>query len=66
MYIIQDWAGNEIILPTTKKRAFKTFDDAEYYLSIFLGDDYDDSRVEYYIVKKWHFLLYTVKSLDNN
>ena len=52
MFIIQDWAGNDIRLPNTKKTSFKTFEDSEYYLSIFLGDNYESDRGEYYIIKK--------------
>lgn len=46
MYIIQDWTG-------TKMRfgEFKSFEDAEEYLCIELGDDYDQDREEYYIVE---------------
>lgn len=48
-YIIQDWAGNTV-LPDQ----FKSFDDAEEFLSCHLdnqGLDYDENRGEYEIVE---------------
>lgn len=48
MFIIKDWSGKEL----TAHGKFKTFDDTESYLSEFLGDDYDEDRQEYEIVKE--------------
>ena len=45
MYKIFDWAGNEL----WKHGTFKSFDDAEEYLSEFLRDEYETDRGEYYI-----------------
>ncbi len=47
MYIIQDWTGRIMF----NSKTFKTFDDAEYYLSIKLGEDYDTDRQEYFITE---------------
>lgn len=44
-WIIQDWAGNTCFMDT-----FNTFEDAEEFLSDFLGDSYDTDRQEYYII----------------
>lgn len=46
-WIIQDWAGNLMDFG-----AFKSFDDAEEFLSEKLGDDYETDRQEYYILKE--------------
>jgi hypothetical protein len=46
-FIIQDWAGN--LMFNGKK--FKSFDDAESYLSEFLNDDYETDREAYYILE---------------
>ena len=43
-WCIQDWAGNK------KDVYFKTFDEAEEYLSEMLGDNYDTDRDEWNIV----------------
>ena len=47
MYIIQDWTGKIMF----NHKSFKSFDDAEYYLSIKLGDSYETDRQEYYITE---------------
>ena len=49
MFIIIDWAGNDL---TYFHGKFKTWDDAEEALSIFLGDKYETDRSEYYIVRE--------------
>ena len=51
MYKIKDWADNDILLPNVKND-FLTFDDAEQALNVFLGDDYDENRGEYYIISQ--------------
>ena len=54
MFKIIDWAGNEIMQKKGKlwvDLSFKSFDDAEDYLAIKTGDDYETDRGEYYIVK---------------
>ena len=43
---IRDWAGNICY----HGKVFDCFDDAEEFLCIQLGDDYDTDRQEYYIV----------------
>lgn len=50
-YIIKDWAGNFCFCSSdrVKKSAFKTFEEAEEFLSEALGDNYDTDRQEYYI-----------------
>ena len=48
LYIIKDWAGNEL----DYFGEFTSFEDAEDRLSIELGDDYDESRGEYYILER--------------
>lgn len=48
-WIITDWAGNDL---TYHHGTFESFDDAEYALDIFLGDNYETDRGEYYIVEK--------------
>lgn len=45
-WIIVDWAGNLMDFGR-----FKTFDDAEEFLSIKLGEDYETNRDEYEITK---------------
>ncbi len=45
MYWIEDWAGNWMFDGMT----FRSFDKAEDYLSIHLGDSYEEDRQEYYI-----------------
>jgi hypothetical protein len=45
---IFDWAGNS---PFGEK-LFRSFDDAEEFLSEFLGDQYETDRQEYYILPK--------------
>lgn len=45
-FIVVDWAGNLMDFGR-----FESFDDAEEFLSIRLGDDYETDRGEYYIVK---------------
>ncbi len=45
-YIIYDWCCNDVF----NSKSFKTFDDAEMYLSEFLGDNYDTDRQEYEII----------------
>lgn len=49
-YVITDWASNEMRF-NKECRDFKSFDDAEEYLSEQLGDEYDTDREEYYIVE---------------
>lgn len=44
-WVILDWAGNYVF----RGKEFNNFDDAEQYLSEFLGDDYDADRGEYEI-----------------
>lgn len=44
-YIIVDWTSTVIF----NKKKFKSFDDAEEFLSEFLGDKYETDRQEYYI-----------------
>lgn len=48
-YLIQDWAGNDL---TYYHGKFMTFDDAEERLELFLGDDYETDRGEYYIINE--------------
>lgn len=48
MWIIQDWAGNDLAY---HHGVFKSFEDAEEALSVFLGESYDTDRQEYYIVE---------------
>lgn len=43
-YVIKDWAGNLMDFGR-----FKSFDDAEEFLTIRLGDNYETDRQEYYI-----------------
>lgn len=47
-WIIEDWAGNKVF----PEKIFKNFDDAEEFLSVFLGDDYEECRQEYYIEER--------------
>jgi hypothetical protein len=52
-FMIQDWAGNEIFgvrNGLNVELRFETFDDAEEHLSSLLGDDYEESRGEYYVI----------------
>ena len=53
-WLIRDWAGNRITLPVNgkPKDTWESFDDAEYDLDCFLGDDYETDRQEYYIELK--------------
>jgi len=44
-YHIQDWTGKTCFFD----RTFKTWDDAESYLSLVLDNDYETDRQEYYI-----------------
>jgi hypothetical protein len=44
---IIDWAGNDL----TAHGTFTDWEDAEEYLSTFLGEAYDSDRGEYYIVE---------------
>lgn len=44
-WIIEDWAGNKLT-----HGHFASFEDAEDYLSAFLGEEYDDTRQEYEVV----------------
>lgn len=46
MWIITDWAGNDL---TYHHGKFNSFEEAEYALDIFLGDDYETDRQEYFI-----------------
>jgi len=46
-WIIQDWAGNVCF----GGKDFNSFDDAEEWLSVKLGDEYETDREEYEIVK---------------
>jgi len=50
-YEIRDWANN---LMKYKDRAniFDSFDEAEDFLSDYLGDNYETDRQEYYIVER--------------
>jgi hypothetical protein len=50
MYQIQDWTGR-IMQYSDSNNEFETFDDAEGFLSEFLGDNYDTDRQEYEIVE---------------
>lgn len=43
---ITDWAGNDL---TYYHGKFESFEDAEERLELFLGDDYETDRQEYYI-----------------
>ncbi len=45
-WVITDWAGNHLY----QDKAWNDFDDAEEFLSMKLGDDYETDRGEYYIV----------------
>lgn len=45
-FVIIDWAGNHLFQDET----WADFDDAEEFLSLRLGDDYETDREEYYIV----------------
>lgn len=45
-WIIQDWAGNLMNFGR-----FQSFEDAEEYLCIRLGADYETDRGEYYILE---------------
>lgn len=54
LFEIRDWANNLIKLPAKGKKntvivAWTSFEAAEYCLSVFLGDNYDTDRQEYYI-----------------
>jgi hypothetical protein len=52
--MIKDWADNEIFGTRNNCKVelrFKTFDDAEEYLSGILEDNYETDRQEYYIVE---------------
>ena len=46
-YIIKDWADNIMF----NSESFNSFDDAESFLSEFLGDDYETDRQEYFIIE---------------
>ena len=48
MWIIQDWTGKVCFFGET----FKSFDDAEEFLSEKLDDNYEEERGEYYIVNE--------------
>lgn len=50
-WMIIDWANNEIF----KGKLFDSFEDAEDFLSEFLGDSYEENRGEYYIIRKEEF-----------
>lgn len=45
MWTIKDWANNECF----NSEEFNTFDNAEDFLLMELGQDYEDDRQEYYI-----------------
>ncbi len=45
-WVIRDWAGNDL---TYHHGKFNDFDAAECALSVFLGDNYDTDREEYFI-----------------
>lgn len=47
IWIIKDWAGNVMF----DAREWENFDDAEAFLSEFLGDNYKTDRQEYEIVR---------------
>jgi hypothetical protein len=47
MYIIKDWADNRPF----GEQQFSSFEEAEEYLSEYLGDSYDTDRQEYYITE---------------
>ena len=47
-WLIVDWT-NKIMFDSI---SFKSFDDAEAWLSEVLSDDYDTDREEYYIVRR--------------
>lgn len=42
---IRDWTNKLCFFG----KKFKSFDDAEYFLSVKLGNDYESDRQEYYI-----------------
>lgn len=47
-WVILDWASNDVF----RGKTFKNFDDAEEFLSEFLGDTYETDRQEFEIVRK--------------
>ena len=62
-WVIRDWAGNypfekynrsqaAMALFNVPTKRFESFDDAEEFLSIFLGDSYEENRQEYEIEEK--------------
>lgn len=52
-WIVQDWMGNRINRKEWPNH-WVSFDDAEYDLDIFLGDNYETDRQEYYIIEVSH------------
>lgn len=48
MFIIKDWADNDL---SGFHGTFKTFEEAEYHLDVWLCDDYETDRQEYYITE---------------
>lgn len=48
IFIVKDWADNVRL----NGKEFGSFEEAEEFLSEWLGDDYDTDRQEYYIELK--------------
>lgn len=48
-FIIKDWAGNVPTFNLKHVPTFISFDDAEDFLTDYLGDNYETDRGEYYI-----------------
>jgi hypothetical protein len=46
VFKIKDWTGREMF----DNAEFDTFEDAEEFLAIMLGDEYDEERGEFYII----------------
>ncbi len=60
IYVIKDWAGNTCF----NGERFKSFDDAEEYLSIELDEKYDTDRGEYEITFDRYEVLDTEEYFD--
>lgn len=60
-FVIQDWTGKVMdtfamtvhykIAMNIPPQEFESFDDAEYFLSVVLDEQYETDRQEYYIVE---------------
>lgn len=48
MFIIKDWADNDL---TYYHGTFTSFEEAESHLDVWLGDNYETDRQEYYITE---------------